>query len=208
VSQSDTWEHLLALARDAAGRAYAPYSDFPVGAALLATDGRVFLGANIENASSSLTCCAERVAIFHAVMEGATEIAAVAVWAPKSRPCPPCGACRQVINEFGPDAVVISGLVEKTTAIISDLGSMVTSIRTAFGQRRSNPNAFDSLARRLLGMDAKLKQYTHGALFVRSVLDAVGMSEFNRIWTGPDTLPTRAEIDEPERWVNRVVRHG
>jgi cytidine deaminase len=95
-------DELLGLAREAASRAYAPYSQFPVGAALVTTDGRIFQGANIENASYGLGCCAERTAVFHAVMAGAEEIAAVAVWAPRAAPCPPCGACRQVLVEWRP----------------------------------------------------------------------------------------------------------
>lgn len=84
----------------------------------------------------------------------------------------------------------------------------VRMIRAAFENRRSNPSAMNGLARRLLGMDAKLKQYTNGAAFVRTVVNHVGMTEFNKIWSSPETLPTLAEIDEPSRWVNRVVNNG
>ncbi len=100
----------MARARAAAERAYAPYSEFPVGAALITSSGHIFDGANIENASYGLTVCAERVAIFRAVLDGCQEIAAIAVHAPKERPCPPCGACRQVLNEFraaGGDVIVV-----------------------------------------------------------------------------------------------------
>lgn len=83
----------------------------------------------------------------------------------------------------------------------------VVQIREAFNARRGNPSTVDGLARRLLGMDAKLRQYTQGAAFVRAVLDEVGMESFNRVWTSPKTLPTRSEIAEPELWVARVV-HG
>ena len=93
---------LLVRAKQAAMRAYAPYSRFPVGAAALTADGRVYLGANIENASSPLTCCAERVAVFHAVMDGHDAILAIAVWAGEARGVTPCGACRQVLNEWRP----------------------------------------------------------------------------------------------------------
>jgi len=101
---------LLAQARAAAERAHVPYSRFPVGAAALAPDGTIYPGANIENASYPLTCCAERVAIYQAVMAGQTEIAAIAVWAEKSRSVTPCGGCRQVLSEWRPehgDMVVI-----------------------------------------------------------------------------------------------------
>jgi cytidine deaminase len=98
---------LLDEARDAMRRAYVPYSHFPVGAALLAEDGRVFTGCNVENASYGLTLCAERVAIGKAVSEGAQRFVAVAIVAERVAPCSPCGACRQVLAEFGPELVVI-----------------------------------------------------------------------------------------------------
>ena len=87
-------EGLLALAREAMKRSYSPYSSYPVGAALLASDGRVFQGCNIENASFGLTNCAERTAVFKAVSEGATSFEAIAI-AAKTKAWP-CGACRQV----------------------------------------------------------------------------------------------------------------
>ena len=100
---------LLAQAKEAARRAYAPFSNLHVGAALLSDDGRVFTGANVENSSYSLTMCAERVAIFHAVSEGVQNFRAVAVVCDSDSPCAPCGACRQVMYEFSPSMVVISG---------------------------------------------------------------------------------------------------
>ena len=100
-------ENLLSLARTALNHAYAPYSRFPVGAALLAEDGRVFTGCNVENASFGLTLCAERVALGKAVSEGVRRFKAVAIVAEKLKPCPPCGACRQVLAEFGPELVVL-----------------------------------------------------------------------------------------------------
>lgn len=97
---------LVRRAVEARGRAYAPYSGFAVGAALLAQDGRIFSGCNVENASYGLTVCAERVALFKAVSEGAREFVALAVACGKG-PCAPCGACRQVLYEFAPDLLVI-----------------------------------------------------------------------------------------------------
>ena len=101
-------ESLLAAARQALHRAHAPYSNFHVGAAVLTDQGEIFSGCNVENASYGMTNCAERTAIFSAVAElGPTiEIEAVAVTNDKGAPCSPCGACRQVIFEFGPDATV------------------------------------------------------------------------------------------------------
>jgi cytidine deaminase len=97
-----TQAELMGAARDAANRAYVPYSEFPVGAALLTPEGTIYTGCNIENASYGLTICAERAAISAAVSDGAREFVAVAVSAPKSALTTPCGACRQVLNEFGP----------------------------------------------------------------------------------------------------------
>ena len=92
-------QELLRLAEEARERAYAPYSGFRVGAALLCEDGEVFFGCNIENASFTPTCCAERVAIFSAVKEGKRDFSAIAVVG-NDDPCAPCGVCRQVMSEF------------------------------------------------------------------------------------------------------------
>lgn len=104
-----TEEDLLAMARTARGAAYAPYSRFHVGAAVLAASGRVYTGCNVESASYSLTCCAERVAVFKAVSEGERSIRGVAVVTDTTPASGPCGACRQVIYEFGADAFVLCG---------------------------------------------------------------------------------------------------
>ena len=99
-----TPEELIALAKEAMTRAYAPYSGFKVGAALLCQDGTVYQGCNIENAAFSPTVCAERTAIFKAVSEGKREFAAIAVCGGKDGVItglfPPCGVCRQVMAEF------------------------------------------------------------------------------------------------------------
>jgi cytidine deaminase len=100
---------LLDRAREARRNAYAPYSEFPVGAALLAKDGRVFTGVNVENVSYGLGSCAERVAIFRAVAEGAREFDAIAVVGPEDDvACSPCGACRQVMHEFAPEMILVT----------------------------------------------------------------------------------------------------
>lgn len=103
-------EALVELAKKARAHAYAPYSGFAVGAAVLAADGRVFVGCNIENASYGLTNCAERTAIFSAVAAGAREIRALAVAADGELPCSPCGACRQVIAEFAVERIILANL--------------------------------------------------------------------------------------------------
>jgi cytidine deaminase len=95
-------------ARKAARAAYAPYSRLRVGAAVLAKSGRIFSGCNVENASYGLCMCAERTAIFAAASAGERAVRAVAIYTPTPHPTPPCGACRQVIGEFGPDSLVIS----------------------------------------------------------------------------------------------------
>jgi len=104
-----TARDLLRRAIEARANAYAPYSDFPVGAALLARDGRIFTGVNVENASYGLGSCAERSAVFTAVTAGAREFTAIAVVGPEDEvECSPCGACRQVLLEFGADMVVVT----------------------------------------------------------------------------------------------------
>jgi cytidine deaminase len=105
---------LIAAARSVQSRAYAPYSKFRVGAALEATDGRVFVGCNIENASYGLTICAERAAICAAVSAGATTFRRAVVVSDVDPPAAPCGACRQVLAEFGLD-LPVEGVGSKRT---------------------------------------------------------------------------------------------
>ena len=95
-------------ARAAAHASYSPYSKFSVGAAVLAGSGKIYAGCNVENASYGLCNCAERTAVFSAVAAGEKKIRAVAVFTPTPEPTMPCGACRQVINEFGPSATITS----------------------------------------------------------------------------------------------------
>ena len=102
------WEGLRAEAVAAMEHAYAPYSDYKVGVAGLVDDGRLVTGCNVENASYGLCNCAERTAIFTAATAGERALKAVVVYTPTPTPTMPCGACRQVINEFGPRCVVIS----------------------------------------------------------------------------------------------------
>lgn len=91
---------LIEKAKKIRDQAYAPYSNFYVGAALLANSGKIYTGCNIENAAFSNTCCAERVAIFKAISSGERNFTAIAVVADSPRPVPPCGSCRQVMSEF------------------------------------------------------------------------------------------------------------
>ncbi|MDM5330975.1 cytidine deaminase [Neobacillus sp. CF12] len=95
-------EKLIEESKKAREKAYVPYSNFQVGAALLTTDGKVYHGCNIENAAYSMCNCAERTALFKAYSEGDRDFKMLAVVADTDRPCSPCGACRQVISELCP----------------------------------------------------------------------------------------------------------
>ncbi|GAI31795.1 unnamed protein product [marine sediment metagenome] len=103
----EEYKKLIKEAEKARKRAYTPYSKFKVGAAVLCADGKIFTGCNIENASFGLAVCAERVAIFKAISEGSTKFEVIAVIGDTDKPCFPCGACRQVISEFGEDIPLI-----------------------------------------------------------------------------------------------------
>ena len=103
----ETWRALIEAAARTRGRAYAPYSDYQVGAAVLAPDGAIFAGCNVENASYGLALCAERSAIAHLVAAGHTHVAAVAVVTAGPEPGRPCGLCRQTLSEFADDDLPI-----------------------------------------------------------------------------------------------------
>jgi cytidine deaminase len=124
-------DELVERATQARLAAHAPYSNFEVGAAILATDGRIFTGCNIENSTYGLTMCAERVAIFKAVSEGATEFLKVAVVADHTAITPPCGCCRQMIWEFS---------TEETEVILANLLGDIQR----FDIKDLFPNAFDA----------------------------------------------------------------
>jgi cytidine deaminase len=106
--RADVRARLLRSANRVMKNAHAPYSKFRVGAAVLLSNGKIFSGCNVENASYGMTNCAERTAIFSAVARCGPkiEIRAVSVTTEQGVPCSPCGACRQVIYEFGPDATI------------------------------------------------------------------------------------------------------
>jgi cytidine deaminase len=97
---------LFHIAKEARLFAYAPYSQFKVGAALLTDDGRIFTGCNVENISFGLTCCAERVAIFAAIASGCLAFREILIVADSKQPVSPCGACRQVMAEYAPELKV------------------------------------------------------------------------------------------------------
>jgi cytidine deaminase len=121
-------EDLIAKAMEAREKAHVPYSHFAVGAALLAKSGRVYTGCNVENASYGLSICAERTAVFKAVSEGERDFEAMAVVTDKG--VTPCGACRQVLLEFGEDIQVI---------VADETGGY-----RVFGLQELLPEAFDS----------------------------------------------------------------
>lgn len=118
-----TDDDLVQTARDAMDNAYAPYSKFRVGAALVTRGGHIFTGVNVENASYGLTVCAERVAVFKSVSEGRQDITRVAIVSSSGEHTYPCGACRQTLNEFGKDMKIVLGDKEGNTISIplSDL---------------------------------------------------------------------------------------
>ena len=127
----DVRERMIEAAREASRRAYCPYSRFRVGAAVLTEDGSIVVGCNVENASYGLTMCAERVAIFQAVARGPAIVRGVAIYTPTPFPTAPCGGCRQVINEFGPEAEII-GVCDGPGVLRATLADLLPD---AFGPR-------------------------------------------------------------------------
>lgn len=103
---------LMDKAKEASQTSYSPFSRFAVGAAVIASSGKIYKGCNVENSSFGLTICAERCAIFKAISEGEREILAVAIYSPNSDSCYPCGACRQVLLEFQSDEQEMSVVTE------------------------------------------------------------------------------------------------
>jgi len=103
-------EELIQAAQLNRQNAYVPYSNFKVGAAVLTKDGKIYTGCNVENASYGLCNCAERTAIFKAVSEGELELVAIAIVADTKEPVAPCGACRQVMAEFGINKIMMCNL--------------------------------------------------------------------------------------------------
>lgn len=114
MTNANTWERLRQAAFDVRAEAYAPYSNFSVGAALLSRDGRTFVGCNVENASYGASICAERGALTSAVAAGAREFAALVVATGARQATPPCGICRQALLEFAPNLVIRSYVEDGT----------------------------------------------------------------------------------------------
>jgi cytidine deaminase len=125
-------EELVLAAQEARLNAYAGYSNFQVGSAVRGGTGRIFVGANVENASYGLTICAERVAIFSAITAGERSIRGIAVVTGADGVTPPCGACRQVLLEFGPNATIY--------------GANLAGDRAVWSATELLPYAFDSTA--------------------------------------------------------------
>lgn len=120
-------KELIAAAKEARQAAYAPYSDFAVGAAVLTKKGNIYSGCNIENAAYGLSNCAERTAIFKAVSEQEIEIKAVAVIGATEGPCTPCGACLQVMTEFKVDKLQVIMANLKEEVLIKELEELLTT---------------------------------------------------------------------------------
>ncbi len=117
-----TKSHLIEKAKEASRKAYAPYSNYKVGAALLTKSGKLYTGCNIENSSYGLTNCAERTAVFKAVSEGEMEFKEMVIYADSPNLPTPCGACRQVLSEFGPELkIIIISNKEQIETSISEL---------------------------------------------------------------------------------------
>jgi cytidine deaminase len=133
-------EELTREAREALRHAHAPYSNFPVGAALLAESGKLYRGANVENASHGLAVCAERSAVFAAVSDGQKHFRAIAIATDTDEPTPPCGACRQVLREFATDLPVY--LVGRGPEI--EVTSLSKLLPRAFGPSHPGEASADS----------------------------------------------------------------
>jgi cytidine deaminase len=128
-------DELIAAAKRAAGSAWCPYSRFAVGAALLTDSGRIVAGCNVENASSGLTICAERNAVFQAVATGERSFRQLVVYTPTPEPTSPCGACRQVLAEFAPTLPVIC-VCDGPNRLETSLSELLPH---AFGPESINP---------------------------------------------------------------------
>jgi cytidine deaminase len=117
---------LIAVAREAATRAYCPYSNYPVGAALLTREWQIVTGSNVENVSFGLTLCAERTALVKAVSDGMREFIALAVVGGNQTPAAPCGACRQVLAEFcAPDMPVFYARLTGGQSVATTVGALL-----------------------------------------------------------------------------------
>jgi cytidine deaminase len=138
-----TIDRMLEAARDAATRAYVPYSRFPVGASVLTLSGEIIPGVNIENASYGLTVCGERVAVFRAAAEGHRELRAVAVSATEAPGATPCGACRQVLNEFKGPAGNLVVILDNGPGAEPDIVALATLLPRAFGPNDLNESNGD-----------------------------------------------------------------
>ena len=120
-----TRRRLEQAARRAASASYSPYSRFPVGAAVIADSGKIYIGCNVENASYGLCNCAERTALFTAIASGERAIRGIAVYSSPASPVAPCGACRQVMNEFKPETgdiyVILDYFDDRTVVMLAEL---------------------------------------------------------------------------------------
>jgi cytidine deaminase len=125
MSAEIPWEQLFEAAKKVRERAYAPYSKFPVGAAILYADGSVVTGCNVENSSYGLSVCAERSAFAAGVAQGRVRPVAVAIVVDTPTPCPPCGMCRQVMAEFGPPDLPVRSRTPKGGEARYTLGELL-----------------------------------------------------------------------------------
>jgi len=126
VISKEVQTFLVSAAREAAANAHCPYSHYPVGAALLTSDGQVYTGCNVENISYGLSTCAERTALFKAVSAGSRDFVALAVAGGERKAAPPCGACRQVLAEFcRPELNVFIARLKGGKVMTTTLGALL-----------------------------------------------------------------------------------
>ncbi|EGP66162.1 cytidine deaminase [Streptococcus sp. oral taxon 056 str. F0418] len=116
---------LIDLAVETSKYAYVPYSHFPIGAVLVAKDGRIFTGVNVENASFGLTNCGERTAIFKAVSEGVQDFEELIVYGQTEKPVSPCGACRQVMAEFFDKDLKVTLVAKDKSTVVMTVGELL-----------------------------------------------------------------------------------
>ena len=130
-----TIEKLVSEAKKVLGNSYAPYSGIHVAAAILTDKGSIYHGVNVENASYGLTICAERTAIFNMVTHGERKPVAVAIVTDYEKPIPPCGACRQVIAEFNPEATIIMHSTRTRETIVASLKELFPNPFSLHGEK-------------------------------------------------------------------------
>ena len=171
-----------------------------------------WLRGHLMDQLGTLVSAAEQSLSAGAVRDRAGEVAAAVVSALSGRPGPSLAEALQSPEQQAllAEVTAVMSLLEGHADVVMDgigpqIVPSVADIRARFQRRREEPGRVEAALRRLLGLDAKLRQYRDGAVFVRAVVDQVGMAGFNRVWESAHTLPSAAELHDPPRWVSRVV---